>query len=85
MLQNLVALPADSPLWPYQLALRYTVIDIGAFGTAELETRKGLIPLWFQLETPGIRTSYCERCRLSRHGSTTMLVIRGSSRSWRTW
>jgi hypothetical protein len=50
LLQQLVALPADSPLWPYQPALRFTVIDIGAFGTAELEPRKGLIPLWFQLE-----------------------------------
>jgi hypothetical protein len=50
LLHELVALPAESPLWPYQPALRYTVIDIGAFSTAELETRKGLIPLWFQLE-----------------------------------
>jgi hypothetical protein len=49
-LQDLVVLPPGSSLWPLQPRLRYHLIDISAFSTADLTTREGLPALWFRLE-----------------------------------
>jgi hypothetical protein len=49
-LAGLVGLPAASPLWHWQPALRYHLIDAGAFSAADLAARDGLPALWFRLE-----------------------------------
>jgi hypothetical protein len=49
-LHKLVGLVADSPLWPWQPQVQYYLIDVGAFGDAELVAREGLPALWFRLE-----------------------------------
>jgi len=49
-LAELVALPPESPLWRLQPNLAYHLIDIGAFSRTDLDTRDGLVPLWFRLE-----------------------------------
>ncbi len=48
---ELIALPAESPLWHWQADLRYYLIEAGAFSEAELKAREGLPALWFRLET----------------------------------
>jgi hypothetical protein len=49
-LRDLVGLPQGSPLWHWQPDMRYHLIDVGAFGKADLEARTGLPALWFRLE-----------------------------------
>jgi len=49
-LRGLIGLPEGSPLWRFQPALRYHLIDEGAFGPGELEGRDGLPALLFRLE-----------------------------------
>jgi hypothetical protein len=49
-LTELIGLPADSALWRWQPALRYHVIDEGAFGAGDLAEREGLPALLFRLE-----------------------------------
>jgi hypothetical protein len=50
-MRDLIALPGDSPLWPWQPNLRYYLIEAGAFPEADLKAREGLPALWFRLET----------------------------------
>lgn len=47
---ELVALPADSPLWPWQPQVRYHLLDMGAFVGADLAERESLTSLLFRLE-----------------------------------
>jgi hypothetical protein len=49
-LHDLVALPQASPLWSWQPDFRYHLINVGGFSAAELNTKEGLLPLWFRLE-----------------------------------
>jgi hypothetical protein len=49
-LRELIGLPKGSPLWAWQPDMRYHLIDVGAFGKADLELREGLPALWFRLE-----------------------------------
>jgi hypothetical protein len=49
-LADLIALPADSPLWPWQPQVRYHVLDMGAFPGDDLARRKSLAALLFRLE-----------------------------------
>ncbi|MBF0562314.1 MAG: Rpn family recombination-promoting nuclease/putative transposase [Alphaproteobacteria bacterium] len=46
----MVALPPDSPLWPWQPQVRYHVLDMGAFPGDELARRDSLAALLFRLE-----------------------------------
>jgi hypothetical protein len=48
---ELVGLPKESSLWPWQPEIRYRLVDIGSFDQAELRQKEGLAPLWFRLET----------------------------------
>jgi hypothetical protein len=50
-LQNLVALPAESPLWQWQPTMRYDVVDEGAFPEDDLARRDALVALLFRLES----------------------------------
>ncbi len=47
---GLVALPHDSPLWPWQPRARYYLLDEGAFPSDDLSRRKTLAALLFRLE-----------------------------------
>ncbi len=47
---DLIALPADSPLWPWQPQVRYHVLDMGAFAGDDLARRRSLAALLFRLE-----------------------------------
>src|SRR5271168_3741197 len=47
---SLVALPPDSPLWPWQPQIRYHLLDIGALPFGPLADRDNLALLLFQLE-----------------------------------
>jgi hypothetical protein len=49
-LADLIALPTDSPLWPWQPRVRYHVLDMGAFPDDDLAHRKSLAALLFRLE-----------------------------------
>ncbi|MEI8396195.1 MAG: Rpn family recombination-promoting nuclease/putative transposase, partial [Rhodospirillaceae bacterium] len=47
---DLIALPPDSPLWPFQPQVRYHVLDMGGFPGDELVRRESLAALLFRLE-----------------------------------
>jgi len=47
---QLIALPPDSPLWPWQPRVRYYLLDEGAFPNDELARRGTLTSLLFRLE-----------------------------------
>ena len=49
-LHELIDLSAESPFWPWQPALRYHIIDEGAYPAAELAGRGSLAALLFRLE-----------------------------------
>jgi hypothetical protein len=49
-LHDLVGLPEDSPLWPWQPAMRYQIVDEGAFADDDLARREALVALLFRLE-----------------------------------
>lgn len=49
-LSELIALPANSPLWPWQPQVRYHVLDMGAFPGGDLAQRRSLAALLFRLE-----------------------------------
>src|SRR3569833_1115410 len=49
---KLIALPPTSALWPWQPQVRYHILDMGAFTTAELAQRTSLAALLFRLEQP---------------------------------
>lgn len=49
-LHDLVGLPETSPLWPWQPAMRYQIVDEGAFGDDDLARREALVALLFRLE-----------------------------------
>ena len=46
----LIALPANSPLWPWQPRVRYHLLDEGAFPGEVLARRESLVALLFRLE-----------------------------------
>jgi len=48
--RELIALPPDSSLWPWQPQARYCLLDIGSFPEEELAQRPGLAALLFRLE-----------------------------------
>ncbi|CAA7619557.1 conserved hypothetical protein [Magnetospirillum sp. SS-4] len=48
----LVALPTESPLWPWQPQVRYHLLDMGAVPEEELAIRDSLAALLFRLEHP---------------------------------
>jgi hypothetical protein len=48
--RDLIALSADSALWPWQPQVRYYLLDIGALPKEELQQRPSLVPLLFRLE-----------------------------------
>jgi hypothetical protein len=50
-LRQLVGLAADSPLWEWQPDLHYYIIDAGRVCEPDLESREGLLPLLFRLES----------------------------------
>ncbi|KAF0117524.1 MAG: transposase [Rhodospirillaceae bacterium] len=50
-LSDLITLPPDSSLWPWQPRMRYYLVDEGAFPGEELARRESLVALLFQLET----------------------------------
>ena len=50
VVSDLIALPPDSPLWPFQPQIRYHVVDMGNFAGTELERRQSLTALLFRLE-----------------------------------
>ena len=50
-LRDLVGLPGDSPLWPWQPAMRYQLVDEGAFAEDDLAQRDALLALLFRLES----------------------------------
>jgi hypothetical protein len=50
-LHDLVGLPGDSPLWPWQPAMRYQIVDEGAFAEDDLAARDALLALLFRLES----------------------------------
>jgi hypothetical protein len=50
-LADLVGLPEGSPLWRWQPAMGYHVVDEGGFGDADLAARDGLPALLFRLES----------------------------------
>ena len=47
---DLIALPAESSLWPWQPQVRYHLLDEGAFAGADLARRDSLVALLFRLE-----------------------------------
>jgi hypothetical protein len=47
---DLVGLPADSPLWPWQPRIRYHLLDMGRLPGDELARRETLTALLFRLE-----------------------------------
>ena len=47
---DLIALPAESPLWPWQPQIRYHLLDMGAFRSDDLIGRETLAALLFRLE-----------------------------------
>lgn len=49
----LVALPPDSPLWPWQPRIRYHLLDMGAVPEQDLVGHDSLAALLFRLEQPG--------------------------------
>jgi hypothetical protein len=49
-MHELVGLPSDSPLWPWQPTMRYEVVDEGAFAEGDLARRDALVALLFRLE-----------------------------------
>lgn len=49
-LEDLIALPPDSPLWPWQPAAQYQIIDEGAYPVDALARRDTLAALTFRLE-----------------------------------
>jgi hypothetical protein len=50
-LSDLVGLAGDSPLWPWQPAMRYNIVDEIAFTEEDLAGRDALLALLFRLET----------------------------------
>jgi len=50
-LHELVGLPGDSPLWQWQPAMRYQIVDEGAFPEDDLARRDALLALLFRLES----------------------------------
>ena len=50
-LHQLVGLSGDSPLWPWQPAMRYQIVDEGAFPEDDLAGRDALLALLFRLES----------------------------------
>ena len=48
---DLVGLAGDSPLWQWQPAMRYEVVDEGAFAEDDLARRDALVALLFRLES----------------------------------
>jgi predicted transposase YdaD len=48
--RELIALPPDSTLWPWQPYGRYYLCDMGAFSQDELARRSSLVALLFRLE-----------------------------------
>jgi hypothetical protein len=50
-LHELVGLAGESPLWPWQPAMRYEVVDEGAFAEDDLARRDALVALLFRLES----------------------------------
>jgi hypothetical protein len=50
-LQALVGLPDASPLWQWQPAMRYQIVDEGAFPEDDLAGRDALLALLFRLES----------------------------------
>jgi hypothetical protein len=51
MVRDLIGLPPDSPLWPWQPSMGYYMIDEGRFGDADLARRETLPALLFRLES----------------------------------
>jgi len=51
VLNDLVGLPENSPLWRWQPNMRYHMVDEGAFGDDDLARRDTLLALLFRLET----------------------------------
>jgi len=49
-LDQLLGLPHDSPLWQWQPAMRYQMVDEGAFAEDDLARRDVLLALLFRLE-----------------------------------
>src|ERR1700761_3319894 len=50
-LRDLVGLADGSPLWPWQPAMRYQIVDEGAFPEDDLARRETLLALLFRLES----------------------------------
>jgi hypothetical protein len=50
-LSELVGLSGDSPLWRWQPAMRYQIVDEGAFPEDDLARRDALLALLFRLES----------------------------------
>jgi hypothetical protein len=50
-LRELVGLSGDSPLWQWQPAMRYQIVDEGAFPEDDLARRDALLALLFRLES----------------------------------
>src|SRR6185437_11070109 len=53
-ISELIALSADSPLWPWQPQVRYYLLNIGAFHKNDLARRTNLAALLFRLERPHV-------------------------------
>jgi hypothetical protein len=49
-LHELVGLSGDSPLWQWQPAMRYQIVDEGAFPEDDLARREALLALLFRME-----------------------------------
>ena len=49
---QLIALPTESPLWPWQPCSHYHLLDMGAVSAEELAIRDSLAALLFRLEHP---------------------------------
>ena len=49
-LHELIGLTEDSPLWRWQPAMRYQIVDEGAFAEDDLARREALVALLFRLE-----------------------------------
>ncbi len=50
-LNELVGLPEGSPLWEWQPAIRYYIVDEISYDEADLAKRDGLMALLFRVET----------------------------------
>ncbi|MBY0430726.1 MAG: Rpn family recombination-promoting nuclease/putative transposase, partial [Rhodospirillales bacterium] len=50
-LTELIALPADAAVWPWQPRARYHLLDEGRYSAEDLKTRPGLPALVFRMET----------------------------------